>query len=411
LASRYFQHKLPGGMTLLGESMSGVQSAAMSLMLPAGAAGDPDDARGAATVLSDLALRGAGNRDSRQLIDYLDSLGLQRGSGAGIYHAHYSCAGVGPRVIEALAAYADIVRRPKMPETGFEAARDLALQALAGVGDDPRQKLVIALREHHFPAPLGRNPMGDVEDLQNLTLDRCRTEHKRRYRGGDAILALAGNIDFDVIRREVEKQFGDFNGAAPQTKLKPAAKAHSHFEHQQSEQTHIGIAYNAIPFTDPDYYVMRVAMEVLGGGMSGRLFTELREKRALVYNVWAGYSGLKDLGAILGYAGTSNDRAQATLDCFIAELHRLSQGVTSAEVERARIGLKATTIMEGESTGSRAGSLAHDYFMHGRIRTLEEIKTAIDAVTVEKVNAYLQTHTPGPFTVVIVGPRNLKMPE
>src|SRR5689334_11282320 len=137
--------------------------------------------------------------------------------------------------------------------------------------------------------------------------------------------------------------------------------------------------------------------------MSGRLFTEVREKRGLCYSVWAGYSSLKGSGSIFGYAGTSNERAQATLDCFIAELHRLQSGVTDAELQRAKIGLKASTIMQGESTSARAGAIAHDYFIRGRIRTLEEVKDAIDAVTVEKVNSYLKVTAPGPFTIVTVG--------
>src|SRR5678810_966559 len=99
---------------------------------------------------------------------------------------------------------------------------------------------------------------------------------------------------------------------------------------------------------------MRLGMEVLSGGMSGRLFTEIREKRALVYNVWAGYSSLKGQGSILGYAGTSNDRAQATLETFITELHRFSEGVTKEELDRAKTGLKAATIMPVSYTHLRA---------------------------------------------------------
>ena len=165
-----------------------------------------------------------------------------------------------------------------------------------------------------------------------------------------------------------------------------------------------------MPETDKDYYVARMAVEVLSGGMSGRLFTEIREKRALVYNVSASYFSLKDAGGIMGYAGTSNDRAQATLDCFIAELQRLSEGVTAAELARAKIGLKASTIMQGESTSARSGAIAHDFFMRGRIRTLDEVKAAIDSVSVEQVNAYLAGHRPEKFTIVTVGPKELRLP-
>lgn len=410
MASQYFKHQFPSGLTLLGEQMSGVQSAAMTLLLPAGAANDPDDARGSATVLSDLVLRGAGARDSRGLIDYLDGLGLQRSSGVGVQHTHFSCAAVGPRVIQSLGTYSDIVRRPKLPEDGFEAARDLALQSFGGLEDEPRNKLIIRLRETHFPSPLGRNPMGEPKDLEHLTLQRCRDEHHSRFCGDGAILSIAGNIDFDVVLREVDKHFGDFDGSSPKFALSPAVPGQCIFEVQPSEQTHIGIAYDSIPVTDPDYYNMRVAIEVLGGGMSGRLFTELREKRGLVYNVWAGYGGLKGVGAILGYAGTSNDRAQASLDCLVEQIHRLTRGVAPEEVARARIGLKASTIIEGESTSGRAAGLAHDYFMLGAIRTLEQIKAAIERVTVDSVNDFLARRPPGPFTIVIVGPKPLKTP-
>lgn len=410
MAERYFQHTFPNGLTLLGESMPGMQSAAMTLLVEAGSAGDPVDRSGSAAVLSDLVLRGAGSRDSRQLTDYLDRLGLQRSSSVGVHHTRFGCAAVGPKVVEALGAYADILQRPHLPEPGFVAARDLALQALAGLDDEPRQKLLIKLREWHLPSPYGRSSMGQKDHLEKLTLDLCKADHARRYHGRGAILALAGHIDFDEIKREVEKHFGGWNGRAPESlTLMPPPGNYFH-EPQKSEQTHIGIAYPSVPETHEDYYTVRMAIEVLSGGMSGRLFTEVREKRALCYSVWAGYSSLKEQGSILGYAGTSNERAQATLDCFMAELHRLSDGVTSEELERAKTGLKASTIMQGESTSARAGAIAHDFFMRGRIRTLDEIKTAIDAVTVDRVNAYLKQNKPGPFTVVIVGPKELKLP-
>ncbi|MDQ3441161.1 MAG: insulinase family protein [Planctomycetota bacterium] len=410
MAERFFQHTFPNGLTLLAEHMPGMQSAAMTLLLPAGSATDPVDRLGSATVLSDLVLRGAGSRDSKQLTDYLDRLGLQRSSSVGVHHSRFGCAGLGDRVIEGLGAYADVVRRPHLPQAGFEAARDLALQSLAGLEDEPRQKLLIKLREWHLPSPYGRSSMGTKENLEKLTLELSQADHAQRYHADTGILALAGNIDFAQLKDEVEKHFGNWNGRTTDDIKVMPPPGNFHHEDQQSEQTHIGIAYPSIPETHEDYYTIRMAIEVLSGGMSGRLFTEVREKRGLCYSVWAGYSSLKTQGSILGYAGTSNDRAQATLDCFMTELHRLSDGVTEAELDRAKIGLKASTIMSSESTSSRAGAIAHDYFMRGRIRTLDEIKTAIDAVTVDRVNAYLKKNTPGPFTIVTVGPKELKLP-
>src|SRR4051812_22294940 len=381
--------------------MPGMQSAAMSLLVPAGSSSDPVDRLGSATILSDLVLRGAGSRDSRQLTDELDRLGLQRSSSVSVHHTRFGCAALAEKVFEGFPIFADIVRRPHLPEDGFNAARDLAMQALAGLEDEPRQKLLIKLREWHLPSPYGRSSMGSKETLEKLTIELARVDHARRYHARDAIFAVAGNIDFDHLRDEVQKHFGSWDGQQIEPLQISPPPGNFYHEDQKSEQTHIGIAYPSVPETNENYYTARMAVEVLSGGMSGRLFTEVREKRALCYSVWAGYSSLRDQGSILGYAGTSNDRAQATLDCFITELHRLEQGVTPAELERAKTGLKASTIMQGESTSARAGAIAHDFFIRGRIRTLDEIKDAIDGVTVDKVNAYLKTHKAGPFTIVI----------
>jgi predicted Zn-dependent peptidase len=410
LSDRYFQHTFPNGLTLLVEKMPGVQSAAMTFLLDAGASTDPVDRSGSATVLSDLVLRGAGDRDSRTLTAYLDSLGLQRSSSVGIHHTRFGAAAPAERVLESLPTYADIVRRPHLPEDGFDAARDLSLQSLDGIEDEPRQKLMIKLREWHFPSPFGRNTMGEKDQLEKLTIDAAKADWRRRYRASDAILALAGKVDFEQAKDLVAKSFGDWQTGEPVTIQQTPPPGNYRHEPQQSEQTHIGLAYPSLPETHDDYYTLRLAIEVLSGGMSGRLFTEVREKRGLVYNVWAGYSSLKGSGSILGYAGTSNERAQATIDTFVAELFRMQEGVTAEELQRAKTGLKASTIMQGESTGARAGAIAHDFFMRGRIRTLDEIKAAIDGVTLDRVNTFLKKHPPGPFTIVTVGPKELKLP-
>jgi predicted Zn-dependent peptidase len=252
--------------------------------------------------------------------------------------------------------------------------------------------------------------MGVKEHVEKLSLEYLKTDFRQRYHARNSILALAGNIEFDHVKSVVEEHFGDWNGnPVGPTKTTPPP-GNYHFEHQESEQTHIGIAYPAIDETHPDYYTARMAVECLSGG-SGRLFTEVREKRGLCYSVGASYTGLKGFGSVLGYAGTSNDRAQATLDCFIAELHRLSEGVRKDELDRAKIGLKAGIIMSGESTSARAGAIAHDFFIRGRIRTLDELSQALDDVTVDRVNEYLKKNMPGPFTIVIVGPKELQIPK
>ena len=406
------RHDFANGLTLLGEPMKGVQSAAMALSIKAGGAGDPVGRSGSANVLADCVFRGAGGRDARELTAHLDLLGLQRSSGVGSYHARFNVACVGDKLLDAITAYAEIVRRPLLPDDGFEASRDLSLQALDGLEDDPRGKVGVRLREWFWPSPFGRNTMGERRHLEKLTNALVRADFEKRYRPDGAILAVAGNIDFGAVTDAVAGAFADWRGGEPVEpfdEMPPPGRYH--FEPAETEQTHIGIGWPAPPETSDDYYAARLANEILSGSMSSRLFTEVREKRALCYSVGAGYSSLPTVGGHLGYAGTSNERAQATLDQFIHEVRRMTEGVDAAELDRARIGLKSATVMSGESSGARASALTHDWFMRGRLRTLDEILAALDAVTVDRVNDYLVRNPPGPFTVVIVGPQELKVPD
>jgi len=387
--------------------MPGMQSAAMTLLIDAGVEHDPADRIGTSTVLAEWLLRGAGDRDSRELTNHLDRLGLQRSSSVGIHHARFSSAALASNVLQGLSAYADIVLRARLPADGFEPACDLAMQALEGIGDDPRHALSVKLRQCHFPDPLGRNTMGELEHLKSLTPEDCRRQHAACFKPAGAIIAFAGNIEATHVRNEVQHYLGNWKGHGPGLAIADVPKQRTHHQHQDSEQTHIGFAYSTIAESHADYYAMRLAIEALGGGMSGRLFTEIREKRALVYNVSAGYSSLKGVGSIMGYAGTSNDRAQATLECLLLEVRRLSQGISADELHRAKVVLKAGTIMSGESTSARSGSIAHDFFMRGRIRTMPEILNEIERVTLAHANRFLADHPPGDMTIVTVGPKPL----
>src|SRR6185503_17442048 len=179
---------------------------------------------------------------------------------------------------------------------------------------------------------------------------------------------------------------------------------------QETNQSQIGLAWDAIPDAHPDSILLQTAMNVLSGGMGARLFTEIREKQGLCYSVHAGYASLKKTGAIFGYSGTSPDRAQRTLDSFIVELKRLAKGITQEELDRAKIGMKSRVIMQGESTGARAGAIAYDFYHRGRTRTLEELRELIESVTLERVNAFLAANPVSQITTVTIGPNELQAP-
>lgn len=400
-------HTFPNGLTLLAESMEHVHSAALNFLVPAGNAFDPPDRLGLSAMLADLITRGAGARDSRQLTLALDGLGLDRSESVGAMHVRFWGATLARNLSAALELYADILRRPRLPDAEVSAIKALALQDIQSLEDEPRQKVLVELRKRHFPPPLGQDKRGTPESVQSATIDDLRRHYHRLFQPRGAILSVAGRVDWGPLLEQVERLFGDWPpGDEPVIDLRPPLPRREHLT-KETQQTQIGVAFASVPIGQPDYYSALGAVNVLSGGMSARLFTEVREKRGLCYAIWATYQTFRDQAAILCYAGTTNDRAQQTLDVTLRELEKLKKGVTRDEVERVRAGLKASLIMQEESTSARAGAIASDWYYLGRVRSLDEIQQAIDALTPAAIVDYVRRYPPGDYTIVTLGPRPL----
>src|SRR5262249_48385604 len=242
-----------------------------------------------------------------------------------------------------------------------------------------------------------------------LTPESIRDHHARYFQPRGSILSVAGNIEWEPLKEQVERLFGDWEaGAELVLHLAKAEGGRAHLP-KDTTQTQIAIAYPSVPFGHPDYYAAQGAVNVLSGGMSARLFTEVREKRGLCYAVWASHQTFKDRGSIICYAGTTNERAQETFDVTLNELLRLQEGIEKDEVERVQAGLKSTLIMREESTSARAGALASDWYYLGRVRGIEEIQAAIDGLTPRRIVAHLKKFPPQDFTIVTLGPEPLRV--
>ncbi|MBW3542996.1 MAG: insulinase family protein [Planctomycetes bacterium] len=402
-------HELANGLTLIVESMPAVQSAAFSLLVPGGSLFDPPGKNGSAALLCDLLTRGAGELGNVELSEALDDLGLSRHENVGNTHISFSGASLATNLPAALEIYGDILRRPHLPEEHFEPVREGVRQSLQSVEDEPRQKVMVELRRHTYDAPWGLPSDGSLEDLPRLSIQTTREHYERCFRPNGTILGIAGNVEFERMVDVVERVFGDWVPKAdPEFETSPPAPSPAHLEHE-SEQTHIGVAYRAVPFRDPQYYAAWAAVSVLSGGMSSRLFTEVREKRALCYAVYAGLRSLKDEARVLCYAGTTNERAQETLDVMLRELVRLGEGIKQDELERSKALAKSALIMQQESSSSRASSIAGDWFHLKRNRTLDEIREKIDSLTVDSVLDYVHEHPARDFTLVTIGPEALRV--
>jgi len=402
-------HTFANGLVLVAEPIASLQSAAFTFLVPAGCVHDPPQFSGLSGFACEMVLRGAGRRDSHQFILDLDNLGVERSESVSAAHTGFSGATVAENLPDSLAIFADVLRSPHLPAEQLESGRLVMLQELRAVEDEPAQKVMLELRRRHYPDPWGRPSQGEQQALEATGIDEIRGHFSRNYRPNGTIVGVAGRFDWQRLKDDVGQLLGDWqpHEEAPIDE-RPATCKYEHLPYD-SNQTQIGIAYDSVPYRDPDYIQVWGAVGVLSGGSSARLFSEVRERRGLCYSVHAVYHTLRDRGGVFCYAGTSADRAQETLDVTVGELNRLAKGVESHELDRLKARIKSALIMQQESSSARSSSIARDWYHLGRARTLEEVERLIDKLTCESINAYLAEHPPEDFTTVTLGPGELEV--
>ncbi len=301
-------HEYENGLALVTQRMDWVESAAFSLLVPAGCSRDPRELLGLANITCEMVERGCGTRDSRQFVNDLENLGVDHSSSVSIAHTSFGGAMPAEKIEEALAIHADLVQRPHLPADQLEDARLACIQEIRALEDDLAQRAMQELRRRRYGDPFGRNNQGTLDSMQRITLGDLRQFFAAHYRPTGAILSVAGNIDFPRLRDCVGQLFAAWPAVAATTPDETAGdQASAHVTHD-SNQTHITIGYPSVPYAHPDYYQARAAVGVLSDGMSSRLFTEVREKRGLCYAVYAVCHTLRDRGSVLCYAGTTTDR-------------------------------------------------------------------------------------------------------
>jgi len=296
MQQKVFEHRLSNGMVVFGEPMPWLESVAFTLLLPAGMQNEPNDRLGLAGMTLEMCQRGAGSFSSREIVERLDFLGVDRSSNVTTFHTSMSMAAMSSVLEPTLEVAAAIVREPHFPEDELDEARQSALLELASIDDDPAQKCFKELKRIRFGEVFGRSSLGSESGLTDTTLEDCKAFHRNHYNPDRSIISLAGNFDWDRFLVVAERLFGDWKGrpyVGPTSVL--SIPGNSHLQHD-SQQTHIALAYNAVPYNHPEYYQGRGLIGILSDGMSSRLFAEVHEKRSLVYSVSASAHSLHNCG-------------------------------------------------------------------------------------------------------------------
>ena len=374
-----------------------------------GTCSEPADKLGLARVVTEVLDKGTAQRTGRELLDAFDVLGASHNAGTGRETATFTCTTLPEHFEQALALHAEMLRTPTFPQDAFEVSVELARQELLALEDDAQGLVDKVLSAQVFGPILGRHTLGERRMLDGLTRADLREYWQTRFQAGRMLVAVAGAVEPERARTAFEEHFSGFGSAdeAGRDPFKVEFEAGVHHQPKELEQVQIGVGWPGVDVTHDDYPVQKVVLGVLSGGMSARLFTELREKQGLVYWVGAWHEAPRGAGMILMGASTRPERCGQTYEALLREVDRLAEDLAPEELQRAITGIVAGQQTRGDSTQARCGRLANDLFFFGRPVPLEQKLEQVQAVTLQDVARYLERYPRDRRAVVTLGPQAL----
>ncbi|EEB86453.1 M16 family metallopeptidase [Roseobacter sp. GAI101] len=400
------QHRLSNGFRIVTEHMPGLASASIGVWVTAGARHETPQQNGIAHFLEHMAFKGTAKRTSLQIAEAIEDVG-------GYINAYTSreVTAYYVRVLEndvslGLDVIADILRNPVLDNNEIEVERGVILQEIGQALDTPDDVIFDWLQEEAYPnQPLGRTILGPSEAVSRFSREDLSGFIDQHYGPDQMILAAAGAVDHDEIVRLAEQLFGDMP-KKPMFDVDAAKFTGGELRQVKTlEQAHFALGFESPGYRADDIYVAQIYASALGGGMSSRLFQEVRENRGLCYTIFAQAGAYADTGMMTIYAGTSGEQLPELAGITIDEMKRAASDMSPAEVARARAQMKAGLLMGLESPSNRAERLARLIQIWDRVPPLEETIAQIDAVTTGDVRDFAQTMAAtAPAALALYGP-------
>ncbi len=382
----------------------------MQIRLLSGICSEPAEKLGLAWLLAETIDKGTQSRSGRELADAFDAIGASHGISVGRETTTLTCTVLPEHFEKSVALHAEFLRTPTFPEDMFDASVDLAQQELIALEDDAQGVIDKLMGFKAYGHVLGRHPLGERETLERITRSDLEDHWRGHFHAGRMIVTLAGPLEPSRIVDVLAKQFDGYGSAdRAGRETFPVEFAPSATHHQKElEQEHISICWPGIDATSDEFPTQQVTLGILAGGMSGRLFTEVREKLGLVYYVNAWQETPRGAGMIFLGASTTPERCDQTYETLLREVDRLAEDIEQDELDRAVTGILAQRDTRGDTTRACCSELANDLFFFGRQVPKEEKAGKIRAVTPDRIRQYLSTHPRDQRCVVTLGPRALE---
>lgn len=396
---------LPNGLRVATDAMASVETVSLGVWAGVGTRHETAEANGVAHMLEHMAFKGTTGRSARQIAEEIESVGGQMNAHTGREQTAYYVKLLKGDLALGVDILADILQRSVFDPEELARERIVVLQELGQAEDTPDDIIFDHFQATAYPdQAIGRPVLGQAEIIERMSRESLLDYRQRRYGARNMVLVAAGAVDHDKLVELAAQGFADLPAVADES-LEPAHYVGGVFrENDHLEQVHLVVGFPGVAYADADYYSAMVLATLLGGGMSSRLFQEIRERRGLCYSISAYAVPFLDGGIFAVYTGTGTREAPELVDVLAGELAGAMRAAAEEELTRARVQLKAGLLMALESTNARMDALGSQLLIYGRPISPEEMVDRIDAVGAADVARVARRIFGGRPTMAAMGP-------
>jgi predicted Zn-dependent peptidase len=402
---------LSNGLTIVTEAMPAVRSVSLGVWLRTGSRNERESENGITHFLEHMVFKGTTNRSAEEIARSADSIGGHLDAFTAKECTSFSIKVLGEHLPRAFAVVTDLLKNPLLRSDHIAKESKVIQEEIKMVEDTPDDLVHEIFTQSYWRGhSLGRPILGTRQTVSGFNRRRLLEYFHRNYTPRNMVVAAAGHLEHANVVELSDKEFGKLPAGSPIT-AQPVPTPHPEirYRHKKNlEQVHICVGTPAYPHAHEKRFACYVLNTVLGGGMSSRLFQNVREKRGLAYAVFSGLSTFRDAGCLSVYAGTSTENVRQVVDLIVEEMGRLkSEPLGEEELQRAKDYLKGSTLLSLESTMSRMSNLARQEMYFGRHISLDEIARLVDAVAADHVLAVArELFSPGSVALTVLGPLN-----
>jgi len=399
--------KLANGLTVVSHAMPEVETVSLGVWVGAGSRSEANTEHGVAHFLEHMAFKGTTRRSARAIAEEIEAVGGDINAATSVDSTAYYARVMRKDLPLALDILSDIILSPLFDPAELARERDVILQEIAAAQDSPDDIVFDLVSEAAFPdQPVGRPILGTAESVQGFDRSHLGAYLAAHYHGPDMVLAAAGAVDHARLVAEAERHLAGLpHDAAPRPQRAAYTGGMRSSDDKPFEQTHLVLAFEGPRYGHADYYTAQILAGALGGGMSSRLFQEVRERRGLCYAIYAFASGLTDSGMFAVHAAGAPERAHELFAVIRGELERAAdRGFQDAEIARVKAQLKMGLLTGLESSAARAEQLARQILIHGRVLTTDELVERVEAVGAAQMQSMVERLLVSPLSLATVGP-------